>query len=90
MWQLVALVLTVVGTVFLYLSNKNQRVIIRPLAKTWRFIGSVFCVLSLVMWLQLLVTSAAIFTWIFTLSIALVCLPLLTLFNRFENQQGQK
>ncbi|MEI6894849.1 MAG: hypothetical protein V5789_09520 [Colwellia sp.] len=90
MWQLVALILTVVGTAFLYLSNKNQRVIIRPLAKAWRLIGGVFCVLSLAVWWQLLVTSAAIFTWIFTLSIALVCLPLLTLFNRFENQQGQK
>ena len=90
MWISVALGLTVAGASLLYLSNKNQRVIIRPLAKTWRLVGGFFCILSLVVWLQLLVTSAAIFTWFFTLSTALVCIPLLTLFNRFENQQGQK
>lgn len=89
MWQLVALIFTVVGAAFFYLSNKNQRVIIRPITKMWRLIGGVFCVLSLVVWLQLLVTSAAIFIWIFTLNIAFVCLPFLTLFRGYEKKQGQ-
>lgn len=89
MWQLVALILIVVGTAFLYLSNKKQRIIVRPISKAWRITGGILCVLSLVVWLQLLVTSAAIFIWIFTLNIAFVCLPFLTLFSRFENKQGQ-
>jgi len=90
MWQLVALTLTVVGASFIYLSNKNQRVIVKPIAKKWRLAGGFLCVMSLVAWLQLLVTSAAIFTWLFTLNIVLVCIPLLTLFNCFDNQEGQK
>jgi hypothetical protein len=89
MWQFLALMLTVVGSVFIYLTNKNQTVISSPMAKSWRLLGYILCVFALFMWLQIYVISAAIFTWIFTLNVALVCIPLLGLSPIFTQHKGE-
>ncbi len=87
MWQFIALMITLIGATFIYLSNKHQTIFSKPLNKFWRLIGLVFCLSALLVWLQLLVTSSAIFIWLFTLSVALVCIPLLMLlpvFSKFK------
>jgi hypothetical protein len=89
MWQFLAMMLTVVGSVIIYLTNKNQRVLFSPMAKTWRLLGYILCIFALFVWLQIYVMSAAIFTWIFTLNVALVCIPLLGLSNIFTKHKGK-
>jgi len=89
MWQFLALMLTVVGSVFIYLTNKNQTVISSPMAKSWRWLGYILCIFALFVWLKIYVMSAAIFTWIFTLNVALVCIPLLSLSSIFTNHKGE-
>jgi hypothetical protein len=89
MWQFLALTLTVVGSVCIYLTNKNQTLIATPIAKQWRFLGFCLSVLALYSWLQIYVMSSAIFTWIFTLNIALVCIPLFSLGGFFTKNKGR-
>lgn len=87
MWQFIALIITIIGVTFIYLSNRHQTMFSKPLAKLWRWIGLIFCFLALFIWLQLLVVSSAVFTWLFTFSVALVCVPLLSLtplFSKFK------
>lgn len=79
MWQFIALMVTLIGATFIYLTNKHQTILSKPLTKIWRLFGSIFCLLALLIWLQLFVMSSAIFTWLFTLNVALVCIPFLTL-----------
>ncbi len=90
MWLFLGLLVTLLGATLLYLSNKNQHVITRPLTKSWRLIGIVCCLLALLIWLQLFVVSAAIFTWLFTLNVALVGIPLLTLNQFFCKNKGEE
>ncbi len=87
MWQVFALVLTVLGSTFIYLSNKNQGFINKPVAKVWRLIGYLCTLCSLVFWLQTLVVSAAIFIWIFTSVVALIVIPLISLNTSLTKQK---
>jgi fatty acid desaturase len=79
MWQIFALVLTVLGSTFIYLSNKHQGFIKKPVAKVWRVIGYLCTLCSLVFWLQTLVVSSAVFIWLFTSVVALIIIPLISL-----------
>jgi hypothetical protein len=88
MWQFIALMLTIFGAVLIYLTNKNQNFTANPLAKFWRLFGFICGLLALFVWLQLHVTSSAIFTWLFTSSVALICIPLLSLHKIFRRHKG--
>lgn len=79
MWQFLALIFICIGVLFVYSTNKNQGFFGKPLAKKWRIIGYIFWLISLVIYLQSHVFSAAFFIWFFTLSTSLVCIPLLSL-----------
>ena len=81
MWSFLALTLTTIGAFVIYLTNKNQALIHKPLIKSWRIV-TLFCWLfSLYLWLDIFVISAAIFIWLFTITILLICPPLLSLNN---------
>lgn len=79
MWQVLAIMLSVFGSMLLYLSNKHQGYFLKPINKFWRVIGYFCFILSLFAWFQVLVVSAAIFTWIFTTTTLMIVIPLLSL-----------
>ena len=79
MWQIFALVLTILSSTFIYLSNKHQGFIKKPIAKIWRVIGYLCALCSLAVWLQILVVSSAVFIWLFTSVVALIIIPLISL-----------
>ena len=87
MWPFLALLLAVVGAILIYLTNKNQGFIQKPLVKLWR-IGTLICwSLALLVWLKLYVMSAAVFIWLFTIIIILICIPLLSINKDLENKK---
>ena len=90
MWQILAVLLIAVGATLIYLTNKHQGFIKRPLAKLWRMVGCFCCLLALLIWLQLLVTIAAICIWLFTLIVTLQCIPLLSLQFNVVNKKGKR
>lgn len=77
--QLLALGITLLGAFILYITNKHQHFIRKPLAKLWRIISYLCCLAALVIWLQLLAVSAAVFIWFFTAISALIVIPLIAL-----------
>lgn len=79
MWQTIALSMTFLGAVIIYLTNKNQQFIKLPLSKRWRLVGYSSLLLAFVAWLPVQVFSAALFLWLFTCSTALIVIPLLSL-----------
>ena len=84
--QLFALGITLIGVFILYLTNKHQSFIHKPLAKLWRIPSYLCFLLALSIWLQLLAISAAVFIWLFTTMSALIAIPLISLIKR----QGAK
>ncbi|MCT8986051.1 hypothetical protein [Shewanella phaeophyticola] len=89
MFTFLSLLATFIGAAVLYLTNKNQKIIARPLIKYWRLI-TIFCWgISLFIWVSLFVVSAAIFIWLFTIIIALTIVPLLSL-NHFFHVKGSQ
>ncbi|AQS37892.1 hypothetical protein Sps_02740 [Shewanella psychrophila] len=85
MFQITALVLTLCGATLIYLTNRHQGLIRQRLPKPIRQIGYGLFILALACWLQVLTTSAAIFTWIFTSITLLTCIPLLSLSKKRED-----
>ncbi|HBF45765.1 hypothetical protein CXF78_09395 [Shewanella sp. 11B5] len=79
MWPLLALLLTVIGAMLIYLTNKNQQFIQKPLVKAWRFGTLTYWLLALLIWLKLYTMSAAVFIWLFTIIIFVICIPLLSI-----------
>lgn len=88
MWQFIALLLTVCGATLLYLTNRHQRFNSNPLPKLWRLLALICCLLALFFWLQLYVTSSALFTWLFTSCVALIAIPLFGLNKKFPRAKG--
>lgn len=88
MWQFIALLLTVCGATLFYFTNKHQRYISTPLPKLWRLLALICCLSALYFWLQLYVTSSALFTWLFTSSVALIGIPLLSLSKKLCRAKG--
>jgi cell division protein FtsW (lipid II flippase) len=90
MWQVLALSLTLVGVVMVYMTNKHQRYRQHPLHARWRIVGYFFWLLSLFSWWQMLVSSAAFFTWLFVLLTVLTCVPLLSLLGSNKQQKRRR
>lgn len=82
MFQLMALVLTLIGTTLIYLTRKHQRVLKQRLPTPIALIGLSLLMAALLSWLQLLTTTAAIFTWLFTAISLFACIPFLTLVSK--------
>ncbi|WP_162924133.1 hypothetical protein [Shewanella algidipiscicola] len=84
MFQLMALVLSFIGTALIYLTRKHQRVLRQPLPTPAALMGWSLLLAALLSWLQLLTTTAAIFTWLFTAISLCACIPFITLISKKE------
>lgn len=82
MFQLMALVLTFIGTALIYLTRRHQRVLRERLPSPVALMGWSILLAALLSWLQLLTTTAAIFTWIFTAISLFACIPFITLIGK--------
>ncbi len=89
MFTFLSLLLTFTGAAVLYLTNKNQNLMTKPLVKYWRWVTLLCWSISLFLWLSLFVVSAAIFIWILTIIIALTVIPLLSLNHLFHVKGSQ-
>ncbi|QYK00886.1 hypothetical protein [Shewanella psychrotolerans] len=87
MFQAMALVLTIIGTTLIYLTRKHQRVLRQRLPAPVALMGISILLAALLSWLQLLTTTAAVFTWIFTAISLFACIPFLTLINKQEHSK---
>ena len=81
-WSLLALLLSTAGSVVIYLTNKNQNLIRKPINKVWRVATLLSWTLALCIWVNFYVMSTAFFIWLFTITILVICVPLLSLFNK--------
>lgn len=86
LFQITALLFTFIGTLLIYSTSKHQRLFSQPQPKVLAWLGSCLWLFALLGWLQLLTTTAAIFTWLFTVTTLLICLPLSTLFKDREER----
>ncbi|MBU2979910.1 hypothetical protein [Alteromonas sp. C1M14] len=74
-----AFILALSGTVFVYLTNRQQRILVRPLPHLYRFVGYAQLGISLVCFLLTLSVASAFFTWLSALMITLVAVPFVSL-----------
>lgn len=86
-FQISALMLTLVGVAIIYATSKHQRLLQDTLPKPLAWVGTSLLLFALLSWMQLLTTTAAIFTWIFTVVALLICLPFTTLINTRERNR---
>lgn len=75
----VAFVLALSGTVCVYLTNRNQRMLVRPLAHHYRVTGYIQLGVSFLCFLSAMSVASAVFTWLATLMITLVAVPFISL-----------
>ncbi|KZN34126.1 hypothetical protein N483_25255 [Pseudoalteromonas luteoviolacea NCIMB 1944] len=68
-----------IGTLLLYLSNRHQRLLDKPLAKPMQKVGYAFAAIAIVIGAYYFVGSAGFFIWLLMLMVALFSLPLLML-----------
>ncbi|QQX79412.1 hypothetical protein JK628_18055 [Shewanella sp. KX20019] len=87
MFQVSALMLTLVGVGIIYATSKHQRLLQDTLPKPLAWVGSSLLLFALLSWMQLLTTTAAIFTWLFTIVALLICVPFTTLTKTRENHR---
>ena len=82
MFQITALMLTLVGTTMIYATSKQQKLLSQALPKPLIVVGLSLLLLALLSWAQLLTTTAAVFTWLFTVVALLICIPFTTLIKK--------
>jgi len=82
MWQFLALMLTLLSTLILYLTNRHQRLLTMTIPKKWRIASAFLWLGSLLVWLQLYTNSAAIFLWLLSTMLLAKSIPLLSLLKR--------
>ena len=75
MWPGLLLLLTLLAVLTLYLTNKHQRLRQLALPRAMRYPAYALLVLIFIGWLWQLTLSAAIFTWLISLMLALICVP---------------
>ncbi|NQY88526.1 MAG: hypothetical protein HRT51_12435 [Colwellia sp.] len=90
MWLILALSFSFTGSVLVYISNKNQRLIKKNLSQFWRKIGYCAWLLAFFSWYQTHVMSASLFLWFFTISIMLMIIPLLSLMLDSNKHKGSQ
>lgn len=75
MFQVTGLVLTLVGVIMIYATSKHQKLLPQSLPKPIILVGLTLLLFALLSWVQLLTTTAAVFTWLFTIIAILICVP---------------
>ncbi|MCL1095492.1 MULTISPECIES: hypothetical protein [Shewanella] len=81
MFQITAFILTLVGVIMIYATSKHQKLLQQALPKPLILVGLSLLLFALLSWGQLLTTTAAIFTWLFTIVALLICVPFTTLYK---------
>lgn len=84
MFQITGLVLTLVGVTMIYATSKHQKLLAKSLPKPAILVGLILLLFALLSWVQLLTTTAAVFTWLFTIIALLICVPFSTIFKSRE------
>lgn len=74
-----ACIATFIGVAFIYVTNKNQRVLHSPLSKHFRLVSYLGFFLGLVTWYQILTPASALFMWLMTSMLFFILTPLFTL-----------
>ncbi|AOT08199.1 hypothetical protein S4054249_10240 [Pseudoalteromonas luteoviolacea] len=69
-----------IGTFLTYLSNRHQRLLKKPMSKTYQKFGYVLLVAAILVGLLSFVGSAGVFIWVLILMTALFCFPFISLF----------
>ncbi|KZN45893.1 hypothetical protein N476_24805 [Pseudoalteromonas luteoviolacea H33] len=68
------------GAIFSYLSNRHQRLLKKPLSKTYQKMGYGLFAMAILVGVFNFVGSAGVFIWILILMAALFCFPFIALF----------
>ncbi|MFS1702993.1 hypothetical protein [Alteromonas sp. AMM-1] len=76
-----ALIFEVIGCLFLYGSNKNQRLFAAQLTLTLRYAGYILNLAALVCWLNTVSIAAAICIWTLSIMVVLGALPFFSLIH---------
>lgn len=79
MWDMLALNLTIISVLLIYLTNKHQKLLRKTIATKWRMISWIGLCLALFSWLQNNTLSAALFLWVFFSSVVVIFIPFISL-----------
>ncbi|NKF49069.1 hypothetical protein G3R49_00575 [Shewanella sp. WXL01] len=86
MFQISAVLLTLIGVILIYVTTRHQRLLSAPHPRIFAALGCCILMLALLSWMQLLTTIAAIFTWVFTVITLMMCVPFSTLLKPKEGR----
>lgn len=75
MLQLAACLTVIIGALLLYLSNKHQRILDKPLPKNVRLLAYLSLIGALIVWLQIMPVDTALFIWLMVTMLTLTCVP---------------
>ncbi|NRA52520.1 MAG: hypothetical protein HRU23_00045 [Gammaproteobacteria bacterium] len=76
MFKIALVTLVVFGVLIVYLTNKHQKIMVKPLNKKCRYAGYLLILFSLLGWLNILTTAAGFFLWLMIIFNALMLVPL--------------
>ena len=79
MFQISAVLFSIIGVTLIYITSRHQRLLSIPHPKIFSILGACLLLFSLLSWWQLLTVTAAIFAWLFTIITLFMCIPFSTL-----------
>lgn len=79
MLTLIAVLLTMVGSVLVYVSNKNQRLLRQQQPLLWRYCGYLLIAVALAVWMVAISFISALFIWFLTTSLVISLIPFVAL-----------
>ncbi len=82
MFVTLACISTLIGALVVYLVNKNQRLLNKPLAGNSILSGYLCLLMAFIFWYQFLTPAAAVFMWLMTSALFFITIPLLTLLKQ--------
>ncbi|NMM39866.1 hypothetical protein [Pseudoalteromonas arctica] len=82
MLQLIAIVILFLATTLLYCSNRHQRLFNKPIAKGWRQLAFILCIIAIGLACYAFSHAAAVFFIILILMLALMIMPFISLLKR--------
>ncbi|KZN62033.1 hypothetical protein N473_21045 [Pseudoalteromonas luteoviolacea CPMOR-1] len=80
MYSFLMVLLISTGVIFSYLSNRHQRLLKKPLSKTYQKVSYGLLVMATLVGGLYFVGSAGVFMWLLILMAALFCFPFVALF----------
>lgn len=84
MLQLTLFLILFTATSLFYLSNRHQRLLSKPINKSWRKLAFILFVIAIPLALYAFSNAAAVFFIILMIMLALIIIPLVSLIKRKE------